>query len=214
MRRDRAAGGVRRCRPAPRRAGHAHEYTFLTRTNLSGFADRHELPPLGRLGGEDGAPSRFLLRRAGAEEWSGVEDAAGNPSKFSNLIMEPGDSLRVENGGGGGFGPARRARSCRARDRIADGVATATPLAARPVATAAAVREQAPADQLAERARAIVEPHEETVCRATCPLQADPLRCPYHHAHALAFWPATSLATWTRRHCLLRDELEAELFTR
>jgi hypothetical protein len=36
----------------------------------------------------------------------------------------------------------------------------------------------------------------------------------YHHEHALAFWPATSLATWTRRHCLLRDELEAELFSK
>ena len=64
------------------------------------------MPPPGRLGAEDGAASRFLLRRAGeTTTWSGVEDTAGNPSKFSNLIMEAGDSLRVENGGGGGFGP-------------------------------------------------------------------------------------------------------------
>ena len=181
--------------------GTAHEYTFLTRTNLSGFADRHELPPAGRLGGEDGAPSRFLLRRAGDADWAGVEDTAGNPSKFSNLIMEPGDSLRVENGGGGGFGPPADRDPAELATDLADGVATATPLAARPVATAEAVREKAPADHLAERARAVVEPHEQSVCRGVCPLQADPLRCPYHHERALAFWPATSLATWTRRHC-------------
>jgi N-methylhydantoinase B/oxoprolinase/acetone carboxylase alpha subunit len=194
--------------------GTAHEYTFLARTNLSGFADRHELPPAGRLGGEDGAASRFLLRRAGADAWVGIEEEAGNPSKFSNLIMQPGDRLRVENGGGGGFGPPAERDPAGLAGDVADGIAETTLLAPRPADTSGEVREAAPVDTFAERARAVVEPRERTVCRATCPLQADPLRCPYHHDHALAFWPVSSLATWTRRNCLLRDELEAELSRR
>ena len=194
--------------------GTAHEYTFLARTNLSGFADRHELRPAGRLGGEDGAASRFLLRRADDDAWVGVERDAGNPSKFSNLIMQPGDRLRVENGGGGGFGPPSERDPDELASDVADGIPRAAPLAPRPAATAEEVREAAPRDDTVERARAVVTPHEQTVCRATCPLQADPLQCPYHHGHALAFWPAASLATWTRRHCLLRDELDVGLFSK
>jgi hypothetical protein len=128
--------------------------------------------------------------------------------------MQPGDSLRVENGGGGGFGPPAERDPAELAGDVADGLAETTLLALRPADTADEVREAAPVDTLAQRARAIVNPHEQTVCRATCPLQADPLRCPYHHDHALAFWPVASLATWTRRNCLLRGELEPELFAR
>ena len=195
--------------------GTAHEYTFLTRTNLSGFADRHELPPPGRLGGEDGAASRFLLRRAGDDAWSGVEDTAGNPSKFSNLIMEAGDSLRVENGGGGGFGPPGE----RDPGELATDVATAS----RPRRRSPTVRPRP--------AEAVQEPRRRSIAWANTPAPSSgsrgrpsaaarvpcrPTRCGARTttAHALAFWPATGLATWTRRACLLRDELEAELFTK
>lgn len=187
--------------------GTAHEYTFLAQTTLSGFGDRHELPPAGRLGGEPGAPSRFLLRRAGEDRWIGIEEATGNPSKFANLIMEPGDALRVENGGGGGYGPPTERDRAAAEQDAADGLAERVLLAPRPSNVDLPARGAAPADALAARARAVVDPLAESVCRTTCPLKADPLQCPYHHPHALAFWPASTLRTWTRRNCQLAGRL-------
>jgi N-methylhydantoinase B/oxoprolinase/acetone carboxylase alpha subunit len=39
------------------------------------------------------------------------------------------------------------------------------------------------------------------VCRESCPLGADPLRCPYWHPDALRFWSATALRRWTAANC-------------
>jgi hypothetical protein len=69
------------------------------------------------------------------------------------------------------------------------------------------IRAPATAVEFAPQVRAVVEEHEEPVCRSACPLQADPLRCPYHHAHALEFWPIDALRSWTRQHCRLEPEL-------
>jgi N-methylhydantoinase B/oxoprolinase/acetone carboxylase alpha subunit len=216
--------------------GTAHEFTFLARTTLSGFGDRHELRPRGRSGGLPGAGSRVLIQRVGETEWRGVEEVAADPSKFSYLILEPGDRLRVENGGGGGFGdPAERDHTAVAAD-VADGLVSldaATsdygiaelppPLPAHrsstgphalseltdesPDAVLGVIRAPAASIEFLPQVRAAVEQFEEPVCRGGCPLQADPLRCPYHHAHALEFWPIDALRSWTRQHCRLESEL-------
>ena len=39
------------------------------------------------------------------------------------------------------------------------------------------------------------------VCRESCPLAADPLRCPYWHLDAVRFWSATALRRWTSANC-------------
>ncbi|HXF74381.1 MAG TPA: hydantoinase B/oxoprolinase family protein [Actinomycetota bacterium] len=97
--------------------GTVHEFTFLSRTILSGFGDRHEISPYGLRGGRPGAGSRFLFRRAGSASWEGIERLTGNPSKFSGLVAEEGDSIMVVNGGGGGYGdPRTRDREALARD--------------------------------------------------------------------------------------------------
>ncbi|HXF72204.1 MAG TPA: hydantoinase B/oxoprolinase family protein [Actinomycetota bacterium] len=97
--------------------GTVHEFTFLSRTVLSGFGDRHEIRPYGLRGGRPGAGSRFLIRRAGTNAWVGIETVAGNPSKFSGLVMEAGESIMVVNGGGGGYGdPRTRDREALTRD--------------------------------------------------------------------------------------------------
>jgi N-methylhydantoinase B/oxoprolinase/acetone carboxylase alpha subunit len=216
--------------------GTAHEFTFLARTTLSGFGDRHELRPRGRAGGLPGAGSRFLIQRSGETEWRGVEDVAKDASKFSHLIVEPGDRLRVENGGGGGFGdPGDRDPVALAAD-VADGVVSTAvarsdygvaelpqPAHAHRSSTAphplsdltdagpddllGSIRAPLPVVDFVEPVRAVVREHEQPVCRATCPLQADPLRCPYHHAHALDFWPVDALRSWTVQHCRLQGEL-------
>jgi N-methylhydantoinase B/oxoprolinase/acetone carboxylase alpha subunit len=105
--------------------GTVHEFTFLSRTVLSGFGDRHEIRPYGLAGGLPGAGSRFLFRRAGSAAWVGIEELTGNPSKFSGLVAEEGDSIMVVNGGGGGYGdPRSRDREALARD-VREGLVSA-----------------------------------------------------------------------------------------
>lgn len=104
--------------------GSVHEFTFLARTVLSGFADRHAIAPYALAGGRPGAANRFLFRRAGSAEWRGIEAFTRDPSKFSGLVAEPGDGIRVVNGGGGGYGdPATRDPAALARD-LAEGLVT------------------------------------------------------------------------------------------
>jgi N-methylhydantoinase B/oxoprolinase/acetone carboxylase alpha subunit len=216
--------------------GTAHEFTFLARTSLSGFGDRHDLRPKGRAGGRPAAGSRFLIQRKGEEDWVGVEDVARSASKFSQLIVEPGDRLRVENGGGGGFGdPAERDPAALAAD-VADGIVSAAvatseygasdlapavaahrssthphPLSdltdESPAELLGVVRAAPPAVTFVEPVHEVIRACEESVCRASCPLQADSLRCPYHHDHALEFWPIDALRSWTDQQCALRSEL-------
>jgi N-methylhydantoinase B/oxoprolinase/acetone carboxylase alpha subunit len=75
--------------------GSIHEFTFLAHTVLSGFGDRHEIAPYGLAGGRPGGASRFLFRRAGTNDWAGIETLTGNASKFSGLVAEPGDAIRA-----------------------------------------------------------------------------------------------------------------------
>lgn len=108
------SGGAGRSRGG---LGTVHAFTFLARTVLSGFGDRHEIRPYGLRGGLPGAGSRFLFRRAGSEAWVGIERLTGHPSKFSGLVAEEGDSIMVVNGGGGGYGePSARDPEALARD--------------------------------------------------------------------------------------------------
>ena len=64
----------------------------------------------GILGGEDGAPHRYILYSEGREP---------RPirTKETGLVIRPGDRLVLESGGGGGWGhPAERTAAGRARD--------------------------------------------------------------------------------------------------
>ena len=62
------------------------------------------------LGGDDGAPHHYLLRRA-----DGARSVLA--TKTVGIVIEPGDRLIVHSGGGGGWGdPAKR--RAEARERI------------------------------------------------------------------------------------------------
>ncbi len=226
------SGGAGRTRGG---IGSVHQFTFLERTVLSGFGDRHELPPYGLRGGSPGAASRFLFRRAGSQRWLGMEEVTGNPSKFTGLVAEAGDSLMVLNGGGGGIGdPSQRDPQALAAD-IEDGLvsieaavgqyglaSTATlasdgdrwgsePVPAVPLTSATdpsdPPKPPPPPDRFAEQVRALLAEVERGFCRTSCPLRADPTRCPYYHPDALAFWPLPALRRWTLRHCPIGDRL-------
>ncbi len=86
--------------------------------NTAGDGIRHGAR--GMLGGEDGKPHHYILRRA-----SGEEMVLG--TKTVGIAIEPGDRLIVHSGGGGGWGdPARRTAEARALD-VENGMVTPFP---------------------------------------------------------------------------------------
>jgi N-methylhydantoinase B/oxoprolinase/acetone carboxylase alpha subunit len=77
--------------------GIVREYEFLVASQLTIISERRKFPPYGLEGGRAGAVGKNSLIRKGRETVLG--------SKF-NLRVEPGDVLRVETPGGGGYGRA------------------------------------------------------------------------------------------------------------
>jgi N-methylhydantoinase B len=64
----------------------------------------------GLLGGEDGAPHRYVLRSKG-------RPPRVLKTKETGIVIRPGDVFDIKSGGGGGWGkPAKRAAAARARD--------------------------------------------------------------------------------------------------
>jgi 5-oxoprolinase (ATP-hydrolysing) len=77
--------------------GVVREFEFLDRLEASLLTNRRTTAPFGLGGGEPGAGGRNLLRRAGESTWLELPPAA-------TVEVAPGDRLRIETPGGGGFG--------------------------------------------------------------------------------------------------------------
>lgn len=92
----RGSGGAGR---SPGGDGIVRELEFLTPASVTLLGDRRRVPPWGLAGGSPGAPGRDLLAHRGA--------LRRLPSKVT-FEVEPGDRLRVETPGGGGYGRPRR----------------------------------------------------------------------------------------------------------
>ena len=78
--------------------GIVREIEALAEMDFSLLTERRRHQPRGVAGGEPGARGRNLLRRAGAEA------ADELPGKIRGRL-HPGDALRIETPGGGGYGP-------------------------------------------------------------------------------------------------------------
>jgi len=76
--------------------GLVREVEFLAPVTVTVLSDRRRFPPYGAAGGAPGEKGRNILRRASGEE---IE----LPGKFT-LRLGPGDILRIETPGGGGYG--------------------------------------------------------------------------------------------------------------
>jgi N-methylhydantoinase B len=76
--------------------GIVREYAILAPATVTMLSERRAVAPWGLSGGQPGRPGRNLLIHAGGE----VEVL---PSKFSRRVF-PGDRLRIETPGGGGWG--------------------------------------------------------------------------------------------------------------
>jgi len=79
--------------------GIVREYEFLVPAALTVMSDRRRFPPYGVRGGGPGAMGKNTLVSAGRARTLG--------SKV-NIKIHPGDVLRIETPGGGGFGRPRR----------------------------------------------------------------------------------------------------------
>ena len=94
--------------------GIAREITALTPGVVFSIrSDGHHLPPPGLAGGKSGAPAR-LIRNPGRDD----EQRLG--SKVARIELKPGDSMRLETAGGGGFGPPEEREPARLAADIAD----------------------------------------------------------------------------------------------
>jgi N-methylhydantoinase B len=76
--------------------GLVREYTLLAPATVTMQSERRSVAPWGMAGGEPGAYGRNLLIHAGGEEEL-------LPAKFTRRLA-PGDRLRIETPGGGGWG--------------------------------------------------------------------------------------------------------------
>jgi 5-oxoprolinase (ATP-hydrolysing) len=77
--------------------GILRELLFTEPVEVSLLTQRRTRPPFGLDGGAPGAPGRNRVLRAGG----GEEELPGS----ARVLLGPGDRLRVETPGGGGFGP-------------------------------------------------------------------------------------------------------------
>ena len=89
--------------------GFRKRYQILGPCNLQAMFDRVKCPPWGVAGGKEGKPGRItVVKKSGATEVI---------FKRKSYPLERGDSIIVETGGGGGYGPpAERARALVERD--------------------------------------------------------------------------------------------------
>jgi N-methylhydantoinase B len=92
--------------------GIVRELQFLAAAHLTLLSERRHRGPYGLEGGGDGSPGRDVLQRAGRRRRL--------PAKVS-LDVRPGDRLRVETAGGGGWGGNGRRRGRRRGDTVDTG---------------------------------------------------------------------------------------------
>jgi N-methylhydantoinase B/oxoprolinase/acetone carboxylase alpha subunit len=81
--------------------GLVREYEMLAHASVTLLSERRRHPPYGLQGGRPGGRGRNTLVRRGREQRL--------PGKVQ-LELRPGDRLRIETPGGGGFGPPPRAQ--------------------------------------------------------------------------------------------------------
>ncbi|MCZ6772821.1 MAG: hydantoinase B/oxoprolinase family protein [Proteobacteria bacterium] len=79
----------------------------------SQLTDRHVHQAWGFDGGRPGATGKTLFMQAGKTNWQTMVEAFGkrSTSKWSNVVIKPGDRVRLMTPGGGGWGaPGKRKR--------------------------------------------------------------------------------------------------------
>jgi N-methylhydantoinase B/oxoprolinase/acetone carboxylase alpha subunit len=87
------------------------------------MSNRHRLPAWGLESGREGKTGATLFLLNGASRWQDAREAYGraSSSKYSNIKLAAGDTVKVLMPGGGGYGdPLTRSREL-VREDVADG---------------------------------------------------------------------------------------------
>ncbi|MEA2510979.1 MAG: N-methylhydantoinase [Thermomicrobiales bacterium] len=84
--------------------------TVTADVTVSALLNRMKADPWGTLGGGDGARGGLWVKLAGQDQWQTFVETFGtkSPSKFSGIVLHPGDQVKLVMPGGGGYGPADR----------------------------------------------------------------------------------------------------------
>ncbi|MBM3482395.1 MAG: hydantoinase B/oxoprolinase family protein [Alphaproteobacteria bacterium] len=82
----------------------------------SQMSDRHRNQPWGLNGGQKGGLAGTWYRKANSDRWQMIDEAFGkvSASKWANIRIQPGDSMRFQTPGGGGWGDPKK----RPRDQV------------------------------------------------------------------------------------------------
>lgn len=100
--------------------------TVTADVTVSALLNRMKAEPWGTLGGGNGARGGLWVKRAGDDEWRTFVAAFGtrSPSKFSGVLLHPGDQVKLVMPGGGGYGSASERDPDLIRADLRDGFVT------------------------------------------------------------------------------------------
>jgi N-methylhydantoinase B len=89
----------------------------------SQMSDRHHNRPWGLFGGHSGGTAGTWHMAANTTEWRTIDVAFNkvSPSKWSNVPIGPGDRMRFQTPGGGGWGEPSERSQDRVREDLAEG---------------------------------------------------------------------------------------------
>lgn len=81
--------------------------TVTADVTVSALLNRMKADPWGSLGGDNGARGGLWVKLAGQDDWQTFVQTFGtkSPSKFSGILLHPGDQVKLVMPGGGGYGP-------------------------------------------------------------------------------------------------------------
>ena len=94
--------------------GYVREYRMLSESSFATRGGKQLTPPAGRQGGEPGRLSRLLINPRTPHE----REVLG---RDGTVRLEPGDVLRIEQAGGGGFGDPRTRPAARVLEDVLEG---------------------------------------------------------------------------------------------
>jgi len=97
--------------------GFVREYLILEEARFSSRGDRFVQLPLGAAGGLPGRPGATIVN-------PGRPDEQRLPARAGDVLLRPGDILRLETGGGGGVGEPRLREPARVLADLEDGFIT------------------------------------------------------------------------------------------
>jgi 5-oxoprolinase (ATP-hydrolysing)/N-methylhydantoinase B len=100
--------------------------TVTADVTVSALLNRMKADPWGTLGGGNGARGGLWVKLAGQDDWHTFVETFGtkSPSKFSGILLRPGDQVKLVMPGGGGYGPANDRDPALVRADIDNGFVT------------------------------------------------------------------------------------------